>query len=483
MPFSADDTPFFAHSMSPVIGIDPSGPASPEGSLAQRHLEIAARYLYTNLLPFPLIVIGFALLLHIWHPVTPLAIWAAATIAAWIFTINIFRSFLGDPRRGERLDRWALIICATLFVSTACFVSIAPLFWVEGDRLNNILLYVVIAAGLASAGAQAAPSLPVVVSNVGPYSLVFLYTSLAHEVWPINVAIAVLQILFIVLVGLYAHAGWRMTHEMLLLRDEKRSLIARLENALEVSTTERARAERASLAKSEFLANMSHELRTPLNAILGFSDMLREDAFAPKRREYSTLIHDSGQHLLALINDILDLARIEAGRLALREEAVKMSDLATECIELIAVKVREGKTAIVTNIAPGLPNILADARAMKQIMLNLTSNAVKFTPPGGMIVVFARLTALGEMAFGVEDSGIGIAEEDQLRVFESFGQGRHDAVAADKGTGLGLPIVRGLAAAHGGSVSLQSRLNEGTCVTVFMPAERVLSPAVAKASA
>lgn len=454
-----------------------------ERTLALRHLEVAARYLYTNLLPFPTIVGGFAALLHLWHPLLPLILWAIAAVASWGASMWTFHRFLADDRRAERVGRWTIVICATLFISTACFVSIAPFFWVEGDRLNNVLLYVVIAAGLASVGAQSAPSRPVLIANALPYAVVFLYSALVHEAWPVNVGIALLQLGFIALVSLYASAGWRMTREMLSLRDEKRSLVARLETALAQATGERSRAEGASRAKSEFLANMSHELRTPLNAILGFSEMLRGESFIGRRAEYAELIHQSGHHLLTLINDILDLAKIEAGRIVLKESTVDLRKLAKECAELMQPKAAEGRVAVSVDATAGLPHLWADPRALKQMLLNLVSNAIKFTPADGRVRIFARMTALGEIALGVEDSGVGIAPADQARVFENFGQGRHDAISADKGTGLGLPIVKGLVKAHGGRIALESSVGRGTCVTVFLPAERALVRASRRSSA
>ncbi len=448
-------------------------PALSDRTLALRHLEVAARYLYTNLLPFPLIIVGFAALLHMWHPVRPLAIWGSITVAAWLYAIFTFWQFLHDEHREERLEHWRVRICAILFFATVCFVSVAPLFWVDGNRLNNVLLYVVIAAGMASAGAQSAPSGPVVVSNVVPYAVAFISTSLVHEAWPVNIGMAFLQTCFLGLVALYAKAGWQMTHEMLLLREDKRSLVDRLEGALVQATSERARAERASRAKSEFLANMSHELRTPLNAILGFSEMLHSDVFATKRAEYAALIHDSGEHLLALINDILDLSKIESGKHALQETTVDLQALAATCIELVRLKAGDAGIQVSTEIAESLPPVRADTRALKQMLINLVSNAMKFTPAGGKVVVFARQTGTGEMALGVKDTGVGIAPQDQARVFESFGQGRHDAVSTDKGTGLGLAIVKGLAEAHGGRVTLESEVGRGTCVTIFFPEDRV----------
>jgi len=453
-----------------------------EGTMAERHLEIAVRYLQTNILTFPVIVFCFVALLHVWHPLAPLLAWAGVAIVTWLVALNLYRRFLSDRKRGELLNGWTIAICAALFVSTGVFVSVAPLFWVDGDRLNNVLLYVILAAALTSAGAQTAPSLPLLVSNMTPCSIVFLFCSLAHEVWPLSLGLAALQVCFIILVALYAQAGWRMTRQMLQLRDEKRSLIERLKRSLEQSTSERARAVAASRAKSEFLANMSHELRTPLNAILGFSEMLRDDAFAPRRSEYAGLINDSGQHLLALINDILDLAKIEAGRLSLRDEVVDLGSVAADCQELMAMRARASGLAIAVELAPALPTVRADSRALKQILLNLLSNAVKFTPAGGRIAIFGRLTALGDFEFGVEDSGIGIADEDQAKVFESFGQSGDGAFTSDKGTGLGLAIVKGLVGALGGNVALQSGLDRGTRVTVTLPTERVLADEVLNAA-
>jgi len=231
-------------------------------------------------------------------------------------------------------------------------------------------------------------------------------------------------------------------------------------------------AKQANKAKSNFLANMSHELRTPLNAILGFSEMLGTESFAAKRVEYSTLIHQSGNHLLALVNDILDLSKMEVGQIVLHEEIVNFLLLAKSCVDLVRAKAKEGRVELTMRIA-GEPAIWADERAMRQILLNLLSNAVKFTRPAGQITISAAVEANGMFVFAVEDTGVGIAEADLERVFESFGQGRHDAVTHEKGTGLGLPIVRGLVAAHDGLIKLHSRIGEGTTVTVVLPASRI----------
>jgi two-component system cell cycle sensor histidine kinase PleC len=268
-----------------------------------------------------------------------------------------------------------------------------------------------------------------------------------------------------------------MTRERLLrLQDAHGQLIDDLKAAKTESDRARERAETASRAKSAFLANMSHELRTPLNAILGFSEIIQTRALGPQAMEqyaeYGGYIHGSGQHLLALINDILDLAKIEAGRLMLDNVDVDLRRLTEDVVLLMASRAEAARLRLSIEIAPDFPDLFADERAVRQIFANLTSNAVKFTPPGGRVTLFANVAANAELIFGVVDTGVGIAAEDHHRVFESFGQGRHDAVLADHGTGLGLPIVKGLAEAMGGYVVLESTSDQGTRVSVALPATR-----------
>jgi two-component system cell cycle sensor histidine kinase PleC len=434
-------------------------------------METAVRYLFVNLLPLPAIVICLTVLLANWSPVRPLAIWAGVSLGTWLFTIYILHQFRRDNNRQQRLLGWTIKICACLLVSVSALTSMAWLFWVEGAALNNLLLYVFIAAGLAAAAGQTAPSVPLFVANTAPYCAAFLKLTLTHAAFPTNLMLSALACGYFVLIGLQAKETWQLSHEMLGLREDKKDLIDRLKEALVLATGERARAQEANKAKSEFLANMSHELRTPLNAILGFSEMLESEFFAGRRREYAKLIQQSGRHLLTLINDILDLAKIEAGRFSLKEEPIDVAALVEACAQLMVVKAIEGEIVLKSELAP--LEIVADDRAMRQMLLNLLSNALKFTAAGGTVTIFARKDKDGRCAFGVTDTGVGISPEDQARVFENFGQGRHDAVTAEKGTGLGLPIVKGLAAAHGGEVVLQSTRGKGTTVTVYLPAERV----------
>ncbi|MDE2495532.1 MAG: sensor histidine kinase [Alphaproteobacteria bacterium] len=369
---------------------------------------------------------------------------------------------------------WIITLTASYAVTAASWASLGYFLWSRDNQVDHMVALLLLAISLAGATAMLSASRPL--SNVAfvMYGAALVATPLqAHGI--VYAGLSVLALLF---TAYLAHMSLQMhatARDMLLLRNDKNDLIVALARAKNESDEARARAEAASLAKSQFLANMSHELRTPLNAILGFSEIISSSAQAGdtgKHHEYAELIHRSGRHLLALINDILDLAKIEAGKFILHDTDLDLDHMIDDGHALVAAKAEEGACRLTKDIATGLPNLYADERAVRQILLNLLSNAVKFTPPGGTVTSFARVESDGRIAFGVADTGVGIAEEDQVRVFQKFGQGRHDIVTLDKGTGLGLPIVKGLAEAHGGSVTLDSTVGAGTTVTVRFPANR-----------
>jgi two-component system cell cycle sensor histidine kinase PleC len=262
-------------------------------------------------------------------------------------------------------------------------------------------------------------------------------------------------------------------------RGQLDSLIGELEQAKAKSDEAARRAEAANLAKSRFLAQMSHELRTPLNAILGFSEVMKNQLLGQHLvtayGEYAGDIHDSGQHLLNLINEILDLSRIEAGRYELNEESVNVVHVAEECHHLLKIRATGRGLTIHNLYEAGLPKIWADERAVRQICLNLLSNAIKFTPQGGEIWIKVGWTTSGGQYISVRDTGPGIPEEEIPIVLSSFGQGSNSIKSAEQGAGLGLPIVKGLIDLHGGSFTLRSKLREGTEVIVTFPAERVMA--------
>ncbi|MCP8893640.1 HAMP domain-containing histidine kinase [Shinella daejeonensis] len=279
----------------------------------------------------------------------------------------------------------------------------------------------------------------------------------------------------------------RLRHTSALLlsfKSEKDDLIAELEVAKSMSDEARRRAEEANLAKSRFLASMSHELRTPLNAILGFSEVMSSEILGPLEnpvyKEYTTDIHRSGQHLLDLINEILDLSRIEAGKYDLSEDTVHLVDIAEDCIGMVQLRAGAKNLTIQQQFETGMPAVWADEKAMRQVVLNLLSNAVKFTPQGGEIFVKAGWTAGGGQYVSIRDNGSGIPEEEIPIVLSAFGQGSIAIKSAEQGTGLGLPIVQAILAKHNGEFILKSKLREGTEVIAILPAKRVLQslPAV-----
>ncbi|QBK31071.1 sensor histidine kinase [Roseitalea porphyridii] len=263
-------------------------------------------------------------------------------------------------------------------------------------------------------------------------------------------------------------------------RAENIALIAELEMAKSISDEARRRAEDANLAKSRFLASMSHELRTPLNAILGFSEAITSEMLGPigneSYRSYVGDIHASGKHLLNLINEILDLSRIEAGKYELREEALRLTHVAEDCMALVRMRAAQKQITVKPVFQDGLPRLLADEKAVRQIILNMLSNAIKFTPNGGQVELKVGWTASGGQYVTVKDDGPGIPEDEIPVVLAAFGQGSIAIKSAEQGTGLGLPIVQALLAMHGGAFTLKSKLREGTEAIAMFPAARVMQP-------
>ncbi len=239
-------------------------------------------------------------------------------------------------------------------------------------------------------------------------------------------------------------------------------------------------AEFANRTKTEFLANMSHELRTPLNAIIGFAEVIKDQMFGPvglpKYADYAKDIFTSGRHLLNLINDILDLSKLEAGKLELHEEDVTLRTIVEECRTLIVNRAEKSNIDLITEIEPRLPKLRCDERALKQVLLNFLSNAVKFTPSGGAVTTRVRRVADG-IAFSVTDTGIGMSEADIKVALTTFGQVDSKIARQHQGTGLGLPISKSLIELHGGTLTIESVPNKGTTMIATFPNSRVVAQA------
>jgi two-component system, cell cycle sensor histidine kinase PleC len=423
-----------------------------------------------------LLVLTIGLLSALWTGALTSGVWTGGTLIIHAVIIHACRQFLNEQPATMNLRSWRLrFILLDLFFGVAwTFILIQPLGADEQSgtfMLFVMLLVVAISSMLASSLpiAVLALTLPVTVA----IALDFVLRGTLHDY--------ILAVMTLAAEGYFSLLAYRLystTLATLEARAEKDALIGELEQSKSISDEARRRAEAANIAKSRFLAQMSHELRTPLNAILGFSEVMKGEIFGahavPMYKDYAGDIHNSGVHLLNLINEILDLSRIEAGRYELNEEAVSLNRVVEDCHHLL--KLRAGNRGITIHelFEPDMPRLWADERAVRQICLNLLSNAIKFTPQGGEIWLKVGWTASGGQYMSVKDTGPGIPEEEIPVVLASFGQGSNSIKSAEQGAGLGLPIAKNLIDLHGGTFTLKSKLRIGTEVVVTFPPERVM---------
>ena len=424
------------------------------------------------------IVIVIALIASFWISYLPAVVWMSMMFIGQVFHLSICRKYIDSDRKSIDLARWRRRFVtseAVLGVLSASLVVMAP----QSDQAFGMFSFatmLIIVAG----GTILSSNIPsAMIARVTPITIVtgIVFALQQGLVYYATAGMAIAATSFLLVLGYRLHQSALASLEF---QVEKDGLIAELEQANGISDEARRRAEEANLAKSRFLATMSHELRTPLNAILGFSEVIRNEVLGPvgndTYKEYVGDIHDSGRHLLNLINEILDLTRIEAGRYALSEEAVSLPAIAEDCHHLIRLRASNKDLTIHANLQEDLPRVWADERALRQVILNLLSNAVKFTPKGGEITLKVGWTAGGGQYVSVRDNGPGIPEDEIPIVLSAFGQGAIAHRSAEDGTGLGLPIVQALMAMHGGGFELRSKLREGTEVIVSLPRGRVLDP-------
>jgi two-component system cell cycle sensor histidine kinase PleC len=472
----AADNPYSLHPRTAKRAISPERAAR----LKLDQLVMVVQNIRPGVVGLPMLALTICFILAEWVPVASLEWWFGGVVAATAFYAVGHVSFLRSGRlQLNHADRWTWVLTGQQAVFSVIWNLPPLLFWSECNDLGRMFLIMIYACNMAGSAAIASPCPPYAAMSI-LISAVAIIVPPALQGGGFYIGIAVLSTGFTFFMAFLSRQVFVTARDMLLLREDKNDLIEQLTAAKIESDKARYRAEAASHAKSEFLANMSHELRTPLNAILGFSEIMKGEVFgpvgSPQYVEYAGHIHSSGEHLLGLINDVLDLSRIEAGRFVIKATEIDMRDQIAGALSLFAVRAAEGKIDLKRDIESNLPLLIADERALRQIMLNLISNAVKFTPEHGTVTVFARRNPLGGMDLGVTDSGVGIAPHDLTYVFEAFGQGQHDISVREKGTGLGLPIVRGLVEAHGGKVQLKSELGKGTTVTATFPRERMTAP-------
>jgi two-component system cell cycle sensor histidine kinase PleC len=437
-------------------------------------LRLALQNLKPNCWLMPLLAAIVCIMFRRWVAVPILIFWFVLVTVGGSYLGVVAFIFPREQRAASEHQSWATHAALGYFLFAASWSVLGFLFWRRGDDLNHMLIMVLIACTLAGNAALVGADKMLTVIGYAVHGFALIAVPL-QEGGDIYDGLAILAFLYVCYLAYMSGRIYTTARDMLLLRYDKNELIEALAKSKTESDRARERAEAASLAKSEFLANMSHELRTPLNAILGFSEIIYSNAPGanPSRyADYARLVHQSGSHLLALVNDILDLAKIEAGRFEVRDAEIDITRVISETVRLMADRAAAAGLTLVTDIGDGVPVLCADERGIRQILINLVSNAVKFTPAGGEVVIFCRRAASGDIIFGVRDTGVGIEPDDQLHVFQRFGQGRHDVASSEKGTGLGLTIVKGLVEAHDGHVELVSRAGEGTCVTATFPAAR-----------
>lgn len=452
-------------------------PAQSRRSAARSQLDYFVQNMSPSFHIVPLLMLGVGGILLFWGALVPVIAWTGVTITTYLAFYHVCKKWQPAADRPEDFKRWSKAVVYLNALGELAWASMAIWFWVPGDVFNNAFILGVMAAHLSMAVGHSSNYMPLMYASLFIPGAALVFRPLVTGD-PLLMSVGLLAAVYTYFLYLMGKSLNGTSKAMLVLRDEKDALIAKLET--EKSTAEEARfqAEEASQTKSAFLASISHELRTPLNAIIGFSDVMRGETFGSlghdNYKQYAEDIHGSGRHLLSLIDDVLDLARIEAGRLELTEEPVDLNEIARECTRMIELPAQKRGITLAIDIPPHLPRILADNRAMRQLWLNLLSNALKFTDDGGRLTLFAQVQGDGSPAFGVEDTGCGMDEDELKRVMSAFSQGNSKSRTGERGTGLGLAIVSGLVSAHGGVIDLQSRLGHGTRATAILPRARLI---------
>ncbi len=397
----------------------------------------------------------------------PLAV--AIAVGATALMSSAYERYSGDD--GEVKSWFQCFVGMQVLVSFAW--GLMPwLCWEAGNPLNHIFIASSVMAVVSALVVSRGSNMDMYLASLVPVSLMTSARFLTGG--------TMTDVVIGVVAPFIALQLWRTGRPMVLRMDEDSRLrfqvedmAHELEEARDEADKKRFEAEAANASKTAFLANMSHELRTPLNAILGFSEIISQECFGPvgseRYRDYAGDIHSSGAHLLSLINDLLDVAKIEAGRMDIAPHPLDPARTFDIALKLIGTKAREKDQDLVIAVEESAPPLYADERAVKQILINLVSNAVKFTPQGGRIDVVAGRAASGDFQIMVRDNGPGIPRDKLEKIFAPFNQvdNRFDRQAG--GTGLGLSLVRGLAELHGGRAWLESEFGKGCSAFVSLP--------------
>ena len=426
----------------------------------------------------PLLVLFMAATVTLWVPWTTAVAWALGAIGCSAVQVYLCKFYFSRPRNVPEQRDWIGMIAASELFQGMFWVMPLFFFWPNSDSLQNTFLVAAIIAVSVVRLLIVSNFMPVLIAGTGVMTIGVAVRCVA-EGNAIYLSLAGLIITLEVFYLFVARQLQDTLRDMIIFRQQKDGLIQELKAERDRADVERQKAENANRAKSSFLANMSHELRTPLNAILGFSEVLEREMFGPLAnrayRDYAGDINTSGRYLLGLINDILDLSRIEAGRVELREEPMALVTALQNAQHLLGMKAAEKDTFVEIQVEPNVPKVMCDQRAVNQVAINLLTNAIKFSPPKGRVVMSVKRTTAGAVALSVKDNGPGIPAQEIEHALSAFSRGSVAAKKAIDGAGLGLPIVKGLMEMHGGRIEIVSDVGQGTEVICSFPATRVLS--------
>jgi two-component system, cell cycle sensor histidine kinase PleC len=426
----------------------------------------------------PLLTFMLALTALLW--VNPLVIlgWLVAALACQAAQVYLCFTYFRKERNQIEQHEWIGMLSAAELLQGVCWVLPLFLFWQGATSLQDAYLVAFTMAIIAVRLLVVNNFMPVLIAGTGVMTI-GVALRCASQPEPIYLAMAGLIIALEVFFLFVARQLGETARDMVKFKAQKDGLIEELRLERDKAEVERTKAEDANKAKSVFLATMSHELRTPLNAIMGFSEILQREMFGPMAvpayKSYAGDINHSGRYLLDLINDILDLSRIEAGRRDIQEEPFGILACAKSAQALLNGKAVEKSISVSVQIEQSLPKLMGDIRGVNQVLINLLTNAIKFTQWGGEVVISAHLNPTGAMVVSVKDNGPGIPSHEINSALDSFARGSMATKQAIDGAGLGLPIVKGLMDLHGGDVNILSTIDEGTEVLVTFPAKRVLA--------
>jgi len=406
-------------------------------------------------------------------------LWLGGVVLSELWHMHVSRMCLQEHEANPHgAMAWFMPLLVSAFAQGGIWLSSLLVFWEPGNVAQHILLVSILMMVMSARILLANNYLPLALASSGVLAIgIVLRMAFIGE--PLYLALGALALLVEIFLVQLARRLQITTRELLESRLQREHLIEELQVQRDAAEEARQRAEDASRAKSRFLATMSHELRTPLNAIMGFSEIIANELLGPiqvpRYKEYAADIHHSGSYLLGLIDDVLSLSRIEAGRMTLREEMVDMLAEAESAINLVHLKAQEKSIRLTLDRQETPARLKGDARAIRQIWINLAMNAVKFTPHGGEVTLRLRRLPGGCLALEVADTGEGIPPEEIDKVMEGFSRGASADRKAIDGAGLGLAIVNGLANLHGARFELESEVGKGTIARVIFPARRVLA--------